>query len=243
MSKRVGLLDIPYVELSLPLFMEAALACGYLNAEPDPDAIYRHYTVAHLFRGGVYLPLALQSLRHYFGEDFQMYLSRRGIEKLLFMGREIPVYRGRFHRINFYDPQDLRIVSAVDVIKGRVSAENFRGKAVFVGATEIGIYDVRPTPIHPATPGVFLHAFTFSNVEKRHFIYAYPLTDLAAVFLLAGIPFAVSFRRSFPERLFLYSVFLPPLPHGSGGTQGACCRKERKGAEKSLQQLCIPSAP
>jgi len=217
LSRQVGLLDIPHVELSLPIFMEGALATGFLNAEPDADAIYRHYTLAHLFRGGIYLPLALQSLRFFFGEDFHMDLSRRGIEKLLFRNREIPVYRGRFHRINFYDPSELRIVSAVDVIRGSVSPESFRGKAVFVGATEIGIYDVRPTPLHPAMPGVFLHAFTFSNIEREHFIFSSPVLDLLAVLTLAGIPFAASFRRSFPQRLSLYALCLfgyPVLSYG-----------------------------
>ncbi|HHJ63945.1 MAG TPA: adenylate/guanylate cyclase domain-containing protein, partial [Aquifex aeolicus] len=183
-----------------------------LNAEPDVDAIYRHYTLAHLFRGGIYLPLALQSLRFFFGEDFHMDLSERGIEKLLFRDREIPVYRGRFHRINFYDPSKLRVVSAVDVIRGGVPPESFRGKAVFVGATEIGIYDVRPTPIHPAMPGVFLHAFTFSNIERSHFIRSSRAVDLLTVLLLAGVPFAASFRRSFPQRLTLYALCLFAYP-------------------------------
>ncbi len=212
LSRRVGLLDIPHAELSLPIFMEGALATGFLNAEPDVDAIYRHYTLAHLFRGGIYLPLALQSLRFFFGEDFHMDLSERGIERLLFRDREIPVYRGRFHRINFYDPSKLRVVSAVDVIRGGVTPESFRGKAVFVGATEIGIYDVRPTPIHPAMPGVFLHAFTFSNIERSHFIRSSRAVDLLTVLLLAGVPFAASFRRSFPQRLTLYALCLFAYP-------------------------------
>ncbi len=212
LSRRVGLLDIPHAELSLSIFMEGALATGFLNAEPDVDAIYRHYTLAHLFRGGIYLPLALQSLRFFFGEDFHMDLSERGIERLLFRDREIPVYRGRFHRINFYDPSKLRVVSAVDVIRGSVPPESFRGKAVFVGATEIGIYDVRPTPVHPAMPGVFLHAFTFSNIERSHFIRSSRAVDLLTVLLLAGVPFAASFRRSFPQRLTLYALCLLTYP-------------------------------
>jgi len=78
-SKQVGLLDIPHVELSLPEFMSAALASGYLNAEPDVDAVYRKYPLAHLFRGSIYLPLALQVLRFYEGTDLYMELSEKGI--------------------------------------------------------------------------------------------------------------------------------------------------------------------
>jgi len=212
LSEEVGLLDLPHAELSLPLLMEHALASGYLNAEPDVDAIYRKYTLAHLFQGGVYLPLALQALRFYVGEDFQMEISSRGIEKLLFLGREVPVYEGRFHRINFYPLPDLKVVPAVDVVKGRVPPETFRDRAVFVGATEIGIYDVRPTPLHPATPGVFLHAFTFSNFERYHFLWSFRAADLAAILFLAGIPFLASFRKSFPQRLSVYLFSLASYP-------------------------------
>ncbi|EDP74759.1 adenylate cyclase [Hydrogenivirga sp. 128-5-R1-1] len=212
-SDRVGLLDIPHVELSLPEFMSVALASGYLNAEPDVDAVYRKYPLAHLFRGGVYLPLALQALRFYEGSDLYMELSERGIEKLTFAGKEIPVYEGRFHRINFYEPEELRVIPAVDLIKGRISPSELRGKAVFVGATEIGIYDVRPTPINPVMPGVFLHAFTFSNVEESHFLLGSLYADILSVVLMAGVPFLALFLRKFSSRLSIYALalFLYPV--------------------------------
>ncbi len=208
MTDRVGLLEIPYVELNLKPFMESALASGYLNAEPDVDALYRKYTIAHLFRGGIYLPLALQAVRFYTGEDFQMVLSSHGIEELRFRGKKIPVYEGRFHRINFYPLKDVKLISAVDVVKRRVSPEIFKDKVVFVGATEIGIYDVRPTPLNPVTPGVYLHAFTFSNFEKFHFIRKSVISDLLIIAVLTGLPYFISLLRSFSKRTLFYSCVL-----------------------------------
>ncbi|RLJ70919.1 adenylate cyclase [Hydrogenivirga caldilitoris] len=216
-TKKVGLLDIPYVELSLPEFMSGALSAGYLNAEPDVDAIYRKYTLAHLFRGSVYLPLALQALRFYEGKDIHMELSEGGIDKLLFKGEEVPIYEGRFHRINFYDPDELKVVSAVDIIEGRVPREKIEGKAVFVGATEIGIYDVRPTPLDPVMPGVFLHAFAFSNFEEFHFIKQSPYLDLSIIYLMAGIPFLLITIRKFAHRFFFYTTLLVCYPTVSYG--------------------------
>lgn len=208
LTKRVGLLEVPHVELSLPLFMTSALASGYLNAEPDRDAIYRKYPLAYLFRGGVYLPLALQALRFYEGKDFYMEISEKGIEKFLFRGRRVPVYEGRYHRINFYNPSHLKVVSAVDVIRGSLGKDSFKGKVVFVGATEIGIYDLRPTPVDPITPGVFLHAFTFSNFDRFHFIHSSSLADTLAVIFMAGVPFGAVFFRKFSRRLILYTLTL-----------------------------------
>ena len=211
-SNTVGLLEPPHAELNIPEIAKGALAFGYLNAEPDPDGIYRKYPLAYIFKGGVYLPLALQALRFYEGKDFYMELSERGIDRFLYRGREIPVYEGRFHRINFYPEDKLSIVPAVDVIKGRVSGKFFEGKVVFVGATEIGIYDVRPTPIDPITPGVFLHAFTFSNFISNHFLRSFPLLDLSMLLLLSSLPFLAQRFKSFTGRSLFYippAVFYP----------------------------------
>ena len=212
---KAGLLDIPFVEISIPELLEVALATGYLNAEPDPDAVYRNYTLAHLYKGSVYLPLALQALRFYKGSDLEMELSPRGIEKLTFEGRSIPVYSGRFHKINFYDVPSVKAIPAVDVIKGRIKKESFRDKAVFVGATEIGIYDVRPTPLDPVTPGVFLHLFTFSNFLEGHFLYQFVFLDYLTVLILAIVPFGISFLRSFNHRVLWYGLLVLGFPLSS----------------------------
>ena len=209
---KVGLLELPFVELSLPRFLRVALATGYLNAEPDPDAVYRNYTLANLYKGSIYLPLALQALRFYKGTDFNMELSFRGIDRLTFAGRIIPVYAGRFHRINFYDPRSVRIIPAVDVIRGWIKPEFFKGKAVFVGATEIGIYDVRPTPVDPVTPGVFLHLFTFSNFIEDHFIRQWGAADLIFVVLLTVGPFLIAFLKNFYIRISAYGSIFAGYP-------------------------------
>ena len=211
----VGLLDIPFVEISIPDLLEVALATGYLNAEPDPDAVYRNYTLAHLYKGSVYLPLALQALRFYRGSDLEMELSPRGIEKLTFEGKTIPIYNGRFHKINFYDVPSVRAIPAVDVIEGRIKKEFFKGKAVFVGATEIGIYDVRPTPMDPVTPGVFLHLFAFSNFLEGHYLYQFMLLDHLIILILVLVPFGISSLRSFNQRVFGYGLLILGFPLSS----------------------------
>jgi adenylate cyclase len=146
------------------------------------------------------------------GKDFEMELSPSGIERLTFLGKEVPVYKGRFHRINFYDPSSVRIIPAVDVIKGRYKGEFFKDKAVFVGATEIGIYDVRPTPVDPVTPGVFLHLFTFSNFMEEHFIFQSLYLDSLLILILSTAPFLIAFRKNFYERALSYFALFVGFP-------------------------------
>ena len=207
-GNKIGLLEVPHVEVSIKPLTSVALGVGFLNAEPDHDAMYRKYVLAYLFRGGVYLPLALQALRHYEGRDIFMKLSSKGIEELRYRDVKIPVYEGRFHRINFYRPEDLKVIPAVDVIEGEVDPSFFKGKAVFVGATEIGIYDVRPTPIDPVLPGVFLHAMTFSNFRAFHFIYSNRLADVLTLLLCTLVPALSISLRDIKRRVIIYGFSL-----------------------------------
>ena len=52
------------------------------------------------------------------------------------------------------------VVSAVDVLEGRVPRSRIEGKIVFVGATDPSLGDNRPTPVakSQAMPGVLIHA-------------------------------------------------------------------------------------
>src|SRR5690606_36650286 len=76
------------------------------------------------------------------------------------VGLEIPVDERGDYLINYYKrPQDyFPTYSVVDFIDGRVPANAYRDKIVLFGMTAIGLFDLRPTPFGPQTPGVYIHA-------------------------------------------------------------------------------------
>ncbi len=51
-----------------------------------------------------------------------------------------------------------RYIPAADVLHGRVDPDAFRGRIVLLGTSAPGLTDLRATPIHPAFPGVEIHA-------------------------------------------------------------------------------------
>src|SRR4029450_11557041 len=51
-----------------------------------------------------------------------------------------------------------RYVSAKDIIEGKVAPEKIAGKLALLGTSAIGLLDVKTTPVHPAMPGVEVHA-------------------------------------------------------------------------------------
>jgi adenylate cyclase len=66
-------------------------------------------------------------------------------------------------------------VSALDLLEGKVPRDKIDGKLVLVGTSAIGLLDLKITPVHPATPGVELHAqlidsaLTESTLSRPYF--------------------------------------------------------------------------
>ena len=60
--------------------------------------------------------------------------------------------------------------SFTDVMNGRIPAEKLKGKILFLGATALGIYDMRVTPFDGNTPGVELHATVADNIISERYI-------------------------------------------------------------------------
>jgi adenylate cyclase len=63
--------------------------------------------------------------------------------------------------------------SIADIVKGRETkapSEAFRDKMVLIGATAVGLLDLRLTPFDSAFPGVETHATVIDNILRQHFL-------------------------------------------------------------------------
>ena len=58
-----------------------------------------------------------------------------------------------------------------DILSGKVPESELKGKAVIVGATAIGIYDMRVTPFSSVFPGVEIHANIVDSALRGEFLY------------------------------------------------------------------------
>ena len=63
-------------------------------------------------------------------------------------------------------------VSAIDVINKTVPPEKLAGKILLLGSSATGLKDLRNTPIHPALPGVEVHANIIQNILHGDFVSA-----------------------------------------------------------------------
>jgi len=169
----IPLTEYANLDANLAELSENALDFGFFNAKPDGDGLYRRSLLLLLYNGDVYPSLPMKALRHYLGSDIMLEVKPWGIDGLQIGSLRIPSREDGTMSLNYYGPsRSFRTVSAADVIKKRLKPGELQGAIAFVGSTEVGIYDMRPTPFDPTLPGVELHATVAANaIERRFLIY------------------------------------------------------------------------
>ncbi len=151
---------------SLPEIERGAIGIGHINQLPDDDGVIRRNPLL-IEKDGKQIPslglaAAMQALgeKEFVAGDFDISVGQR----------RIPVdgeYRMWIDYVG--GPGVYPRYSFTDVLHGRVPPEELKGKILFLGATALGIYDMRVTPFHGNTPGVELHATIADNIiSGRH---------------------------------------------------------------------------
>jgi adenylate cyclase len=161
------------VDQNLPELAAAASGLGYFNFFPDADGIYRRAPLVIGFGDRLVMPLSLAMLQCYWPDrPAAIEFDTSGVKSVRLGTLALPVeedgqllvsYRGR--------PRTFRHIRAADVLNGRVAPETFRDKLVLIGATAVGIADVRAAPFDSTFPGVEIHATVLDNILRQDFIY------------------------------------------------------------------------
>lgn len=197
---------------SLPLLERAAAGIAHINLIPEEDGVNRRNLLL-IERDGQAVPsLGLAAAMRTLGEprfsaaSFRVQLGERSI----------PVGPDGELWINYTGtPGNYPRYAFVDVVEGRVDPALLRGKTVFLGATALGIYDMRVTPFHANTPGVEVHAAVADDILSQRYIHRtglQSLFDLVMIVLLGGVAFALTARlrlhRAIPAVLALSAGYL-----------------------------------
>ena len=177
-----------------------AIGVGHINQLPDDDGVIRRNPLLIETDGKLVPSLGLMAAMQSLGEtkfsagDFDIALG----------DRHIPVDAGYQMWINYAGgPGIYPRYSFVDVMKGRIPAEKLKGKILFVGATALGIYDMRVTPFNGNTPGVELHAAIADDIISERYIRQGGLEALIDMFFIAAMGAGAFFLTT---RLRLYGA-------------------------------------
>jgi adenylate cyclase len=174
---------------NLPQLERAAAGVGHINLIPEEDGVNRR-NLLQLEKDGRAVPsLGLMGAMVTLGEkEFSASAFQIRLGKL-----SIPVDLGGAMWINYTGaPGNYPRYSFADVVSGRVDLSSLRGKTVFLGATALGVYDMRVTPFHSNAPGVEVHATVTDDILSGRFIHRTGLErlfDLAMIVLLGALCF------------------------------------------------------
>jgi adenylate cyclase len=173
-TRRLPLVGARGAEVNLSEMTEAAAGGGYFNMVPDLDGIVRWLPLAIVYGPDVYAPLTLVTLQHYQGRPpLGITLSQMGVEGIRLGPQEIPVDHFGRYLINYLGPPGaFTTYSAADVLAGRLAPGALKDKIALVGATAVGIYDLRVTPFSGVAPGIEIQATIMDNILRGHFIQA-----------------------------------------------------------------------
>ncbi len=169
---------------NIPVLQNAARRIAHINVFPESDGVIRFTKLGIEYRGKTYPSLGLAGAAELMGiKTFEI-----DGPKVLLGPRRIPIDGEQRMLINYAGPPGVyERFSFADVVKGRVPADRLKDRVLFVGATALGIYDMRITPFSNNTPGVEVNAGIADNIAAGNFIRrAGPekLIDLVLIIIL-----------------------------------------------------------
>jgi adenylate cyclase len=194
-SQRVPLMGANGVETNLPLITKAAAGGGYFNMVPDPDGTIRWLPMALSYGPDIFAPLTLVALQHYRQkEPLGITLSQLGVREIRLGRQRIPVDRFGRMFINYLGPPGtFPTYSAVQVLEGTLPREALQDKLVLVGATAVGIFDLRVTPFSGVCPGIEIQASAVDNILRGDFIRLPANATVTTISMVLGLALIFGF--------------------------------------------------
>jgi adenylate cyclase len=222
---------IPFSELYM-----ASKGIGIVEFTPDDDGIYRRTRLFRHYQGSFFPVLSTAPLMDILKpegirvENGNLILSpppssspAKGEENTSHVSRltshvSIPLQKDGSYLVNMYsdfNPYSMSgILASIQKIKmGEleglpVNPDEFRDKIVFVGASAVGVADLKPTPMGSRTPGVYLHASIYGNIVRNDFLRFTPpwITSFSVIALSFTVALAILWSRR-----TLYQMGLPFL--------------------------------
>jgi adenylate cyclase len=184
------------VEPNIALLTIPNSTSGYLNAFPDlEDGTIRRVHLVMRYGKSFFPSLDLQILRLYYGNPpIRMVLNEVGIDQIQLGEKIIKTDSDGSTMINYRGPSfTFPHFSAYDIIEHKIPQGKLKNKIVLLGASEIGVSDLKITPMGAAFPGTEIHANLLDNILKddyylrTNFIHLFTFLLIVIFGLLMGI--------------------------------------------------------
>ncbi len=179
--------------IPVPEIMEEAMALGHINMFPDEtDGTLRWEAMVIEYNGYLFPSSDLQTAAAYLGVPPEKIILNATEGVQLGEKRYIPTDRHGRSLIHYYgETQTFKHVSISDILEGTIKPELIQGKIVVIGATAVGIYDLRVTPFSAAMPGVEKHANVISSILENRFLRRVTFSTNLVILLTSGFLFSL----------------------------------------------------
>jgi len=163
----------------------SAEAMAQINMISDEDGTLRWEILAIEYQGDFYPPIGLQAARLYRGlKNEEVALDYQGSVSL--GNTVIPTDEHGRMLINYRGPNNtFPVYSISDILDRTLPAGTFKDKIVLIGATAIGIFDLRVTPFSTNMAGIEKHASVVDNILRGDFIRRSDTAVVILVFVFA----------------------------------------------------------
>jgi adenylate cyclase len=155
------------VKTSIDELDRAAVARGLISVEPTGGVIRRIPLVASI-DGTLEPALAVEMLQvALHAPSLRLLVSGASVQGIAIGDFVVPTEDDGAVRV-YYSPRNTsRIVSAVDVLEGRVDPARLQQKLVLIGVTGLGLVEYQNTPIGERMPGSEIHAQLLENLYDQ----------------------------------------------------------------------------
>jgi len=146
------------------------IGLGHINMLQDSDGVLRRELVGIKLIDEIYPSFAIRTYMLYKDIDIEDVLLIPG--KALFLREQkIDLDYDSTFLINYKGREGIfPRYSLSDIYFGRIKLEDVKEKIVLVGATAVGLYDLRVTPLSRNMPGIEKHAHVIENLIDNEFI-------------------------------------------------------------------------
>ena len=200
--------------LPLPELTAASSHLGLVGADPDEDGIYRRLRLLWPYQGDYFPAFSLAPLL--INEPDPIIVSSP--YQMRFNDRVIPTDKNDRLLINVYGdyrPYPIaRVFQAYDQIKKgeldqlAIDPYEFENAVVFIGASAVGLEDIKSLANNRKAPGVYLHAAAYGNIiDDDGLRIAQPWVTRSAVIAAAMLALVLIFMvPSFSLKIALLSA-------------------------------------
>ncbi|MBW2607612.1 MAG: CHASE2 domain-containing protein [Deltaproteobacteria bacterium] len=189
-AKNVILIEPVYPQSNIKEISDAADLSGYFNMSPDDDGVVRWLHIVLKFKNTLYAPLSIVAVSAFLDSPLSVSIDEYGVQNIQIGNLTIPTDESGRVLINYRgEINSFPHISVTDILSGNVPDNKLKNKIVLIGATALGIYDLRVTPFGSVFPGLEIHANVADSILAEDFLHKpkwSAIFDVLAI-LLAGL--------------------------------------------------------